>query len=147
MKNKFTIKKSIFINRSPETVWDFTQNYNLRTRWDKLIKEAKIVQQHPHKIVQLKNLGQQEFTFKYKQEKRPEKTSLALIEIKSFWIKGGGGSWVYEKRNEGTLWTQTNTLILRSGLIGRLAKPIFFWLFSLNIKQAMKRAKKIIETK
>ena len=65
--------------------------------------------------------------------------------LKSFWFKKGGGSWIYEYKEGGTLWKQANTIILRNGWLGKLAKPIFHRIFNKHLEQSMKRAKKIIE--
>ena len=145
MRNKITIRNSIFVNRPPDEVWDFTQDYKLRTSWDKTVKEAKIIQEEPSRKVWIKTTGDEEVLFKYKLERRPEKTSLVMMESNSYWFKGGGGSWVYYEKNGGTNWVQTNTVVLRKGLLGRLAKPLVAILLKWNTGQAMKRAKKIIE--
>lgn len=126
-------------------VWDFTQDYDLRADWDKSVKEAKVIKGRPGKIVLIKSFGNQHVLFKYKQEKRPEKTSLAILETNSFWLKGGGGSWIYLPKDGGTNWTQTNTIILRKGMLGAFALSFIFQLFKWNTERAMKRAKKIIE--
>jgi hypothetical protein len=44
-----TVKESILIKASLESVWDFTQDYNRRTQWDHLVKHARVEQESPRK--------------------------------------------------------------------------------------------------
>lgn len=144
-KNSITIKQSIFINKPREIVWDYTQNYDNRTKWDDSILEAKVLETSPTRTVQLKAKGNTTMIFVYKLEDRPHKTSLAAREIQSSMMEGGGGSWVYEEQNGGTLWTQTNTIVFKQGFFLSLLNPFFKWAFNGQTKKAMEKAKKIIE--
>lgn len=114
MSVKITVKQSIYIAVKPEMLWDFTQDYNQRSRWDDSILEAKMIQQGSARKIAIRAKGMLQFQLIYKLENRPHKSSLAMTEVKSIFIEGGGGSWKYEEKDNGTLWTQTNTLILRT---------------------------------
>ncbi len=92
--------------------------------WDKSILKAKVVQIKPVRIVDIKARGRLSTKLVYKLEDKPNKTSLAMTETRSVLIKGGGGSWKYEPKGQGTLWTQTNTLILKDGFFYALLRPI-----------------------
>ena len=140
-RNSITITHSVFINASPEKVWDFTQEYSKRASWDNTVVEAKVLQTDPHREVWLKLKGNSEMTFVYKLNDRPYKTSLVAKDVKSSFIIGGGGSWRYEPRDEGTLWTQTNTLVLKTSLILKLFLPLIRMTMSRQIKIAMLKAK------
>jgi hypothetical protein len=72
-KINITIHHSIYINRPREAVWDFTQDYSLRTEWDKTVIEAKVLQTTPRQIVELKTSGNTMMTFVYKVNDRPIK--------------------------------------------------------------------------
>src|SRR5204863_9955742 len=98
-ENLITIKYSIFINKPRELVWDYTQNYEHRTKWDKAVLEATVLQTSPNRIVKLRTKGNTTMTFTYKQDERPHKTSLVAKEISSPLIESAGGSWVYEEQN------------------------------------------------
>ncbi|MSR47468.1 MAG: hypothetical protein EXS13_10485 [Planctomycetes bacterium] len=61
-------------------------------------------------------------------------------------VIGGGGSWNYEPAGDGTQWTQSNTLILKPGLLGRLATPIVRWMLRSSTRAAMRKAKELMES-
>jgi len=143
MHLSITITHSIFITASPSVVWDFTQDYKKRTNWDHSILEAKVIQHKPFKLVKIRAKGGLFTELKYKLEDRPNKSSLAMINVKSFIIQGGGGSWRYEADDSGTLWTQTNTLIVKKYWI--LLVPIIKRALVKNTIKGMKRAKQMIE--
>ena len=144
-KITITINQSIYINRPREVVWDFTQDYSLRPDWDKTVIEAKVLQTTPQKIVELKTSGNTIMTFVYKVNDRPKKTTLAIHDLNSNWIYGGGGSWKYEDQQGGTLWSQTNTLILKSNIFLSIFRPVITFIFKNQTRQAMQRAKMILE--
>jgi len=140
------IKHSIFINRPKETVWNFTQDYNNRKKWDKSVVEATIIQTEPDRIVKLKMKGNTTMTFLYKLDDKPNKTTLVASEIKSVLIQKAGGSWSYEDKNAGTLWMQTNSIEFKNKFLFTLINPFLKRLFEWQTIQAMTTAKKIIET-
>ena len=144
-KISITIHHSIYINRPRETVWDYTQDYSLRPDWDKTVIEAKVLQTTPQKIVELKTSGNTIMKFVYKVYDRPNKTSLALQDIKSRRIISGGGSWNYQEKNGGTLWTQTNTLIYKPGFLNAIFMPMFRFSWKREIRKSMWRAKRNLE--
>jgi hypothetical protein len=145
-KDIITLHHSIYVNKPKAEVWDFTQDYSKRMEWDKSVLEANVIQTLPQRIVRLKTRGNTVMTFVYKLDDRPNKTSLAIKEIESKWIEGGGGSWSYEEDNGGTLWSQTNTLIFKSSLMVRLILPIIRLVFQRQMKTSMQRAKLILES-
>ena len=140
-----TIDHFIYINKPRETVWDFTQDYSLRPKWDKTVIEAKVLQTTPQKIVQLKTSGNTIMTFIYKINDRPNKTTLAIHELKSKWIDGGGGSWTYEDYKGGTLWSQTNTIILKPLFFFKILLPLFRFILKNQVRTSMRRAKRLLE--
>ena len=146
-KFSITVHHSIYINKPKADVWDFTQDYSKRTVWDKSVLEAIIIQSTPQRIVRLKTRGNTTMTFVYKLDDRPNKTSLAIQDIESKWIEGGGGSWSYEDKSGGTLWSQTNTIIYKRGLLIWLCLPSLKLIFNYQMRIAMARAKMIIEKK
>lgn len=145
MKNAITIKQSIYIARPPDRVWDFTQDYSKRPGWDKTILEATVVQESPEKVVKIRAKGGLTAHFHYKQFDRPNKSSLAMTDIRSVAVIGGGGSWKYEPEGPGTRWTQTNTLILKPGFWSRLIRPLVAYQLKQNTLLAMRQAKKWLE--
>ena len=143
--NTINIKHSIFIKRSPEQVWDYTQNYDNRKKWDKTVVKAEVLQTKPKRMVKLKMKGSTTMTLEYKLEQRPNKTSLQAKDIQSSLIQAAGGSWTYEKQDEGTLWTQTNNIVLKNRLWNSLMFPLYKNIYLSQLITAMKLAKIMIE--
>ena len=143
--NSFIIKQSIFINKSKEEVWNFTQDYNNRPNWDNSVIEATVIQSLPNRIVKLKMKGNTIMTFEYKLDDKPNKTSLVARKIKSPLIEKAGGSWSYEDLKGGTLWKQTNSIEIKDKFFLRLVKPFLKTFIQLQTRQAMTRAKKMLE--
>ena len=139
------IKYSIFINKPKETVWNFTQDYNNRSQWDKSVIEAVVTQTSPNRIVKLSMRGNNTMTFVYKLDDKPSKTTLVATEIKSPLIEKAGGYWSYEDENEGTRWNQTNSIELKNKLHLRLLTPLLKKVFERQTRQAMSRAKELLE--
>ena len=135
----------MFISRTPGDVWDYTQNYDNRPIWDDTVIKATVVQTLPNRIVQLKMKGRTIMTFVYKLDERPLKTTLAMKDITSPIIDAGGGSWLYEPQNNGTLWTQTNTIVFKKNILLPLLLPVYKWMFTQQTVKAMKKAKSILE--
>ena len=84
-------------------------------------------------------------TFVYKLDDRPNKTTLVAKDIISPLIESAGGSWNYEKQNEGTLWRQVNTITFKKTLMIKLLLPLHKRLFIFQINKSMKKAKQEIE--
>ena len=84
-------------------------------------------------------------TFVYKLDEKPNKTSLKAIDIVSPYIKSAGGSWNYEDQNDGTLWTQTNTIVLKETLYLLLFSWLIKWKFQIQTRDAMEKVKRILE--
>ncbi len=139
-----TIRHSIFIEKPREAVWDFTQDYDRRTQWDRTVKEAEVIGLAP-RTVRLKFAGNSSMTCIYKWDDRPKKTSLAARDINSPLIASAGGSWVYEEKDGGTIWTQTNSIVLKSSYALSLLKWLLEIMFKRRTMQAMQRAKKLME--
>jgi hypothetical protein len=139
-----TVTNTIFIAASQETVWDFTQDYNKRHNWDKTVLAAKIIQEQP-RVALIKGIGGLTTELHYKLDERPHKTSLAMFNTKSPFIQGGGGYWHYDTQDGGTLWTQTNSLILKKSLLALLLSPLMKWILKTNTRKAMQATKRIIE--
>ena len=142
-----TVEEQIYIERSPEVVWDYTQDFSRRAHWDRSVLEAIVISELPDKIVKIKTKGSLTATLIYKLNDRPRKTSLVMTDVNAALITGGGGSWTYEKKGNGTLWTQKNTLILAKGKIVWLLAPVFRWKLRSNTANAMKLAKVKLEIK
>jgi hypothetical protein len=144
-KTAINIHHQIFIAKSPEVVWDYTQDYTKRTEWDSGVLEAALLQSEPQRIIKLRTKGNTTMTFVYKLDERQRKTSLVAKEIVSPLVESGGGSWTYEEQDSGTLWTQTNTIGLKKSIFLPVLLPLFRSIFTSQTKQAMKKAKKILE--
>jgi len=91
----------------------------------------------------LRNAGQ--CTYQYKLFARPRRTTLAMEDVKSWMFLGGGGSWAYDPEADGTRWTQTNTVVLRSHLAGPFLAPVVRWQLRRMTRQGMRTAKRLIE--
>jgi hypothetical protein len=139
------IHESLVIDRPPEAVWDFTQDFAQRSAWDPAIRRARVVVAAPVPRVEVEGAAGFKAVLQYRQFERPLRTSLAMEEIRSPLIVAGGGSWSYERVGASTRWTQTNTLVLRDGLVAKLAAPLLRWQFERATRRAMQRAKTCLE--
>jgi len=117
-------------------VWDYTQDFRHRPEWDPAVAVAEVVQEAPARLVRVRMRDGGHYTVQYKLFDRPRRTSLALVEVASRWLVGGGGSWAYELVDGGTAWTQTNTLVLRPLPRAALLQP----LVARHLRSATRRA-------
>lgn len=139
-----TVTESIDVDRSPDEVFDYTQDYYHRSGWDPAIVRAEVVSEDPRRVrVEARSVGS--YTIEYRLFRRGERTSAAFTDVDSRWMTGGGGSWRYEATDAGTRWTQTNTIELRGGLIGRLLAPMIRRGLRSSMREGMARARHIME--
>lgn len=146
MSIKVTIKETVHIAARPEDVWDLTQDYSRRAEWDDLVLGAEVLQEEPIRLVRVHGKDGLSFTAKYTLFRRLQMTSLAMIDVESSWASGGGGSWLYEAHDGGTLWTQTNTLSIKNLFLYRLLRPLFERQLHSGTQRAMHKAKQLLET-
>lgn len=145
MKNPgITIRQQIVIDKPRDLVWDYTQDYAYRREWDDAVLETELLQTAP-RMVRVRLQGNTTMTFVYKLDDRPHKTTLAARDISSPIIESAGGSWVYEVQGKGTLWTQTNTIVLKNNFFLSIFSPVFRMMFGHQTKKAMRKAKKKLE--
>ena len=146
MTKNITVTVEIVVSASPEEVWDFTQDYSRRPLWDPMITHADVIEEKPPRKVKVWGQGSFYALFQYKLDKRPERTSVATIEMTSPIIESGGGSWSYQDTPDGTCWRQTNTLCLKSGLWQKLLRPVVHYQLHRSTVKGMQRAKQMIES-
>ena len=139
---KIVIREHAEIAAPPAVVWDFTQDYSRRAQWDPAVVTATETTMAGRRCAVVTGKGRVRMVFQYKQTDRPNKTSVQLIEGPR-WL-GGGGSWRYERTATGTLFTQTNTLVLRTRW-ARLLAPLIGWMFRRSTRKAIRNAKRMIE--
>lgn len=144
--NKVTVSRSIQIDAPSNAVWDYTQNWRRRHEWDYSIMNATYVSEVPPVTVQVEGAGGLRFKVIYKTTRRPHLTTLALSDLNSFWLRGGGGFWKYQENAGKTLWTQHNTIVLRDDLLGWIFRPLFVFVLATTTRQLMARAKANIES-
>ncbi|MFN7967399.1 MAG: SRPBCC family protein [Acidobacteriota bacterium] len=143
---KITITESIEVQRSPDFVWNFTQDYQRRCEWDASVLEATVLHREPIPRIRVRCAGGVQAVFQYKQFDRPYRTSLVMEDVRSWLIVGGGGSWSYAAHNTGTTWTQTNALTVHTGLLGRMLAPFLRYQLRSSTRRAMNKAKSIMES-
>lgn len=136
---------TIHVDRSPEAVFDYTQDYRTRAVWDPTVLDAKVISEEP-RVVHMELAGIGPVTLRYTLFRRGERTSAAFDGGRSRFFSGGGGSWSYVAKDGGTDWTQTNTLELRPGLLGRLVAPMIRRNMATLTRKGMVRAKKLMES-
>jgi len=140
-----TVSHTVHVNRSPEEVFDYTQDYSTRMDWDPTVKSAQVLSVEPRRVkVVMQGIGP--LVIEYKLFRRGERTSAAFNDVGSRLISAGGGSWDYAGRDGGTDWTETSTLELRNGLVGRLFAPILRRNMATHTRKAMEKAKTIMES-
>ena len=142
---KVTVTEEIFVARPPEVVWDFTQDSARRTEWDRSILAAQILERGPPPRVRVRCTGGVRGELRYKLFERPSRTSVALADVESALIAGGGGSWSYEPSGAGTRWTQTNSLVFKGRVAHRLLGALVKWNLARSTRRAMRAAKRRIE--
>ncbi len=49
-----TVSESLIIERTPEAVWDFTQDFAQRSAWDPSILEARVIEREPRPRVEVR---------------------------------------------------------------------------------------------
>ena len=140
-----TVTASVFVRRPAEFVWDFTQDYARRPEWDASVLEATVLEHEPLPRVRVRCAGGLSCVFRYRGFDRPRRTSVSMEEVRSLLIQGGGGSWSYEAREGGTLWTQTNSLMLRPGWWRQLLAPVVRRSLRAATRRAMQRARALLE--
>jgi hypothetical protein len=130
MEKKISIQvmHSVIIQRSVETVWDFTQDFSKRTSWDSSLLECSLVSTEPERKAAIRARGGLTAVLVYKQYNKPIKTSLRMTEIHSSLVLDGGGSWTYEKYHGATRWTQSNSMTLKNSPLAVLLKPFLQWI-------------------
>lgn len=140
-----SVTESLFVKASPERVFDFTQDYARRGTWDHNVLAAEVLPGDGPPRVRVRLRGGVRCVFQYKLLERPRRTSLAMVEVRSPVLAGGGGAWTYEARDGGTLWTQTNTLAFRGRFWRVLFGAITRWQLARGTRRAMDLAKRQLE--
>lgn len=139
-----TVTESMWVDRPPQAVWDYTQDYTRRTEWDAGVAGATILGSEPRSVrVKIPNLGA--MTVVYRLDRRPERTSAAFTDVDSAWVIGGGGSWEYEAADGGTRWQQTNSLELKHPRLAFLLGPVIERGLRRSMQRAMAEAKRRLE--
>jgi hypothetical protein len=139
-----TVTESIWVDRPPAEVFDYTQDYARRTEWDAGIAEASVSGSSPRSArVRIPGLGS--MTVVYKLDRRPDRTSAAFTDVDSAWVSGGGGSWEYMPEAGGTRWRQTNSLELKRPILGWLLAPLLERSLRRSTRISMAEAKRRLE--
>ncbi|MFI5264256.1 MAG: hypothetical protein ACHQM6_07055, partial [Candidatus Kapaibacterium sp.] len=60
-------------------------------------------------------------------------------------IESAGGSWLYEDKDGGTLWTQTNTIRFKKNFLLPILLLLYRNMFQNQTAKAMKKAKAMME--
>ena len=140
-----TATESIWVKRSPEQVFDYTQDYATRRDWDPTVMSARVLSEEPRRVeAVMQGIGP--LVIEYKLFRRGERTTAAFRDVDSTLISGGGGSWSYVARDGGTDWSQTATLEFRHRLVGWLMAPLLRRNMRTLMRKAMAEAKRIMET-
>src|SRR5262245_29416656 len=140
-----TATESIWVDRPPDDVFDYTQDYATRRDWDSTVKSYEILSDEPRRVREdLEGIGP--VVMEYKLFRRGERTTAAFSDTRSKLISGGGGSWSYVAKDGGTDWSQTATLEFRNGLVGRLMAPMLRRNMHTLMRKAMVEAKRVMES-
>ena len=144
-RRTITVTESIRVDRPPEAVFDYTQDYATRPDWDPAVVKARVLSENPRRVA-IVSPGLGSYTLEYKLFRRGDRTSAAFEDVEAWLFSGGGGSWRYEPDGSGTRWTQVNTLELRHPrLTGWLAGMIERNVRS-SMRKGMTRATSIMES-
>ena len=144
-RHSVTVTETVYVDRPPDEVFDYTQDYSTRPVWDASIKSAEKLGDEPRRFrLQMPGVG--EAVIEYRLFRRGKRTSAAFTDVKSTIFAGGGGSWNYEDRDGGTEWTQTNTLEFKNRVIGSLMASLVRRSMTNGMRTAMAKAKSIMES-
>ena len=141
---QITVTESLFVAASPERVWDLTQDYRRRSQWDANVLSAEVLPGAGPPRVRLRLRGGVACVFQYKVFERPLRTSLAMTDVVSPVLAGGGGAWTYAAQDGGTLWTQTNTLVFKNALLGLCFGALARWQLRRGTRTAMRAAQRLL---
>jgi hypothetical protein len=145
VNDHITVTERVFVAAPPERVWDYTQDYARRCEWDANVLEAEPLATTGPPRVRLRLRGGVSCVFQYRVFERPRRTGLAMVEVRSWLVRGGGGSWTYEARDGGTWWTQTNTITVRSRFARWCLGALLRWQLARATRRAMAKAGRILE--
>ena len=138
------MRERVLVARPPEAVWAYTQDWTRRREWDAAILKVEILSSGPERAVRFRTRGMRAVA-RYRADHPPARTSLALEDVRSWFVSGGGGSWSYEAEDGGTRWTQVNTLTFRTAVarwvLGRAVERNLL----ASTRRSMARAKAILE--
>jgi hypothetical protein len=144
-RHLITITESLWVNRPPEAVFDYTADFATRTEWDRSISEVTILGTSPRAArVTVPGLGRTSVVVRL--DRRPERTSAVFQDVDSRWITGGGGAWQYAPEEGGTHWTVTNSVEFKPSWVIRLLGPVIARNIRGKTRRAMAEAKRILES-
>lgn len=141
---KITVSDSIFINRPPEAVWDFTQDCYKWPEWDRLINGADLIQTNPKKV-DIRGRGKLVAQLDYVLNERPLKSSWQMVNIISPLFTEAESSWSYTQVDGGTLWSQNKTYTIKDSLFTWLFSPLTVLTFRSTTKLGMRKVKNMLE--
>ena len=144
-RRTITVTESIPVDRGPEAVFDYTQDYATRTDWDPAIRRARVLGEDPRRV-ELTSPGLGTYVLEYRLFRRGDRTSAAFEDVGAWLFKGVGGSWRYEADGAGTRWTQTNTLELRHPRLTGWLAPLVERNVRTSMRTAMARANSTMES-
>jgi hypothetical protein len=136
---------TVHVNRPPDAVYDYTQDYSTRSVWDPSITNVEVLADSPrtYRLV-IRGIGR--FTIEYRLDRRGDRTSAAFTKVESTFFSGGGGSWSYVPSDGGTDWTATNTFELKHRRLGRVLAPFVRRQMLSSMRKSMAKAKTIMES-
>ncbi len=114
MSKNVTVTERLYIAASTQEVWDFTQSELHRPLWKSYCPEPEILEYEAHRLVRFQGCG--------------------LLS----------GTWTYEARGQGTVWSQSNALALKNPL-HRLVEPVIRWRLRRLTRRSMRRVKEALE--
>src|SRR5690349_19646428 len=146
MSIKFS--ESIDIQGNSEAIFDYTQDYSNRLKWDTFLIEAHLLNNASHagkgvKAWCVAKNGKGMET-EYVTYNRPKVTAVKMTEGPRM-FRSFAGSWQFEKQGKETLVTFTYTYRLRFPHL--LAKPMIKSILNRNVKQRLVDLKSCIEKK
>ena len=143
-RRTITVTETIHVERPPDEVFDFTQDYTRRSTWDPAVGEATYLSKDPVRArVKLPRVGT--VTVEYRLYRRGDRTTAAFTDVDSWLVSGGGGSWSYAAAGQGTDWSQTNTVELRHSTLTGWMAPLLERTIRSGMRTGMRRAKAMLE--
>lgn len=135
----------IRIAASPETVFDYTQDWSRRRDWDPEVIAAELVPGSPRRARVRMRRGAT-IVLRHDVDERPTRVEVTSESLEGGGpIAGAGGSAEYVADGDGTIFRLTMSVTLGGGLMAKMVAGVAKGELDRAVRQAVQNAKAAIE--